>query len=69
MDALFLTISGLIQSVSNGNDWIQIAVVIFILLLAWGILRFFLKLAFKVFAAGCFLILVLGLIFIAMRLF
>ena len=69
MDALILTISSWMQSVSNGNGWIQIAIVIFILLLAWSILRFFLKLAFKVFATGCFLILVLGLIFMAVRLF
>lgn len=69
MDALFLTISSLIQSVSNGNDWTQIAIVILVLLLAWSVLRFFLKLAFKVFATGCFLILVLGLIFMAVRLF
>ena len=69
MDALLLMISSFLQSISNGDSWIQIVIVIFILLLAWGIIRFFLKLAFKVFATGCFLIIVLGLIFLAVRLF
>lgn len=45
----------------------QIVILILVLLLAWGVVRFFLRLAFKVFASGCFFIFVLGLILLAVR--
>jgi hypothetical protein len=67
MDMLLILISNLFQSGSIGDSWIQIAILIFVLLLVWGIVRFFLRLAFKVFASGCFVILILGLILLAAR--
>jgi len=69
MNTLYLLISGLLQTGSNGDSWVQIAIIIFALLLVWAVIRFFLRLAFKVFATGCFLILALGLILLAIRLF
>jgi len=69
MDSLFLMISNLFQSGFGGNSWMQIVILILVLLLAWGVVRFFLRLAFKVFASGCFFIFVLGLILLAVRFF
>jgi hypothetical protein len=63
-----LLISSLFQIGANGDSWIQIAILIFVLLLVWGVIRFFLRLAFKVFATGCLFILILGLILLAVRL-
>lgn len=69
MDSLFLIISNLFQSGSGENSWMQVVILIIVLLLVWGVIRFFLRLAFKVFATGCFLIFVLGLILWAVRFF
>ena len=69
MNTLVMMISSLFQSGANGNSWIQIAIIIIVLLLVWGVLRFILRLAFKVFATGCFFILVLGFILWAIRFF
>lgn len=69
MNTLFLMISTLFQSGPNGDSWVQIAIIILVLLLLWGVIRFILRLAFKVFATGCFFILILGLILWAVRFF
>jgi hypothetical protein len=67
METLLNLISSLFQLGANGDSWIQIAIILFVLLLVWAVIRIFLRLAFKVFATGCFLILVLGLILLAVR--
>jgi hypothetical protein len=46
----------------------QIFIFIVILVVAWVVLRFVLRLAWKIFSIGCSLIVLLGIILVAMRL-
>jgi hypothetical protein len=52
-----------------GENWTNILTVIVILVVAWLILRFVLRLAQRVFAMGCFLIVVLGAALLLFRYF
>ncbi len=45
------------------DQWIQYGLILLVIVIAWVVLRFVLRLAMRVFALGCGLILFLGLAF------
>lgn len=48
---------------------VQVAALLLILVVIWTVLRFFIRLAFRLFAMGCGFILLLGLLFMIFRVF
>jgi hypothetical protein len=59
----------LAQTFPTDANWTQIILLILILVIAWVVLRFVLRLAMRIFTLGCGLIVILAVILLALRYF
>ncbi len=68
MDALLPFFAGQPFQI-NTDQIVRIAVFIAILLVVWALIRFVLRITFRIFTFGCAAIVILGLVLVLMRLF